>query len=108
MAGEIHLIEKMGHVKCVDKAAAVWESGWWAVSSDTAARLIGGRIFLHKTQQEPSFFGGRIMDFRIETSGIWTGRIIFSFTPLPECKDATTGSDGWSMEKKIVYDSGRE
>ena len=65
MAGDIHLIERMGHMTCLDRATALWESGWWAVSPDTASKLVGGRIFFHKAQDKPSFFGGRITEFRV-------------------------------------------
>ena len=102
MAGDIHFIERMGHMTCLDKAAALWESGWWAVSPDTASKLVGGRIFFHKAQHKPSFFGGRITEFRVETQGDWPGRILFKFVAGQEFKGVKAGRDGWSMEKKVV------
>lgn len=103
MAGDIHLIERMGHIACVDIALARWESGWWAVSQDTARRLVGGRIYFHLGQTKPSRFGGRITGFRVETEGNWPGRIVFEFIAGMEFKDVRTGREGWGMEKKIVY-----
>jgi hypothetical protein len=98
MAGDIHFIERMDHMTCLDKSTALWESGWWAISSDTASKLVGGRIFFHKAQDKPSFFGGRI----IETESNWPGRILFKFIAGQEFRGVRTGRDGWSMVKKIV------
>jgi len=102
MTGDIHLIERIGNMKCIDKNIALWESGWWAVSTEKAEKLIGGRIFFHKAQDKPSFFGGKITKYRIETEGEWVGRILFSFTTGMEFKGVTTSREGWGMEKKFV------
>ena len=105
MSGDIHLIERMAHMTCLDRASATWESGWWAVSTDTAAKLVGGRIFFHKAQDKPSFFGGRITKYRVETEGEWPGRIVFTFAAGQEFKAVKAGRDGWGMEKKVVFPS---
>ena len=102
MSSDIHLIERMGHMRCLDKANAIWESGWWAVSHETASNLVGGRIFFHKAQAKPSFFGGRITSVRIETEGQWSGRAVFTFVTGYEFKGIRAGNQGWGMEKKIV------
>lgn len=103
MSGDIHLIERMSHIKSLDKETALWESGWWMVSPDIAAKLVGGRIFFHKAQIKPSYFGGRITKFRIETEGIFRGRVLFNFIASHEFKGINAGRDGWSMEKKVVF-----
>ncbi len=102
MSGDIHLIERMGHMQCLDKASGLWKSGWWAVAPDTAEKLVGGRIFFHKAQDKPSFFGGRIASYRVETEGQWPGRIVFTFVFGPEFRGVEAGRDGWGMEKKLV------
>ena len=102
MPSEIHLIEHLNHFRCVDKAANVWESGWWLVSLSTAEQLVGGYLFLHKGQVEASFFGGLITGFRIETEGEWAGRVVFAFIPRSEAKGVKTPKTGWRMEKKVV------
>ena len=51
----IHLIEKNEKYKIVDKDSDEWESGFWAVSIESASKLIHGNIYLHKGQKEPSF-----------------------------------------------------
>lgn len=103
MPGDIHLIERMGHMKCLDKPSALWESRWWAVSTETAERLVGGRIFFHKAQDKPSFFGGNITGYSVETEGQWTGRVIFTFVTGLEFKGVKAGNTGWGMEKKIMF-----
>ena len=102
MAADIHFIERMGHMTCLDKASALWESGWWAISAETAGKIVGGRIFFHKAQDKPSFFGGCITEFRVETQGNWPGRIIFKFIAGQQFKGVKAGRGGWSMEKKVV------
>ena len=105
MPTRIHLIEHLGHMKVIDKEKAEWESGWWAVAPDTAAKLVGGHIYFHKAQAKLSFFGGVILSYRIETQGEWPGRIIFKFRTGQEFKGVGAGITGWGMEKKIVLES---
>jgi len=101
---EAHFIERLNHFKPVDKARNIWESGWWAISPGTADQLVGGSLFLHKKQTEPSFFGGLITAFRTETEGEWPGRIVFTFISRAEEKGVKTPKKGWSMEKKIILE----
>jgi hypothetical protein len=92
----------MGHVRTIDSSAGLYESEWWAIPAATATKLVGGRIYLHKAQDKPSFFGGTITGYRIETQGDWVGRVIFSFT----CDTAGKGvvsRGGWGNEKKYVW-----
>lgn len=102
MDRDIHLIEKIGNINPLDEKRLLWESGWWVVSLEKAEYLIGGRIFFHKAQDKPSFFGGRITRFRVETDGEWKGRILFTFIPSLEFKGVKTSREGWGMEKKFV------
>jgi hypothetical protein len=93
----------MGHMRCLDKASALWESGWWAIAPETAQKLVGGHIYFHKAQDKPSFFGGRITAARVETEGNWPGRIVFTFVTGLEFKGVRAGSSGWGMEKKLIF-----
>lgn len=98
----VHLIERMGHMRCLDKATGLWESGWWAISPTTARQLVGGHIYFHKAQDRPSYFGGLITSSRVETDGEWSGRILFTFNTGAEFKGVRAGTGGWGMEKKLV------
>lgn len=99
----IHFIERLGNMHCVDKDTATWESGWWHVSAETAQQLVGGCIFLHKAQRDPSFSGGKITGFRMESGDGFKGlRAVFRFHAEPECIGVDAGREGWGMEKKIV------
>ncbi|WP_185230432.1 hypothetical protein [Teredinibacter franksiae] len=96
------MIEKENLLTRDDKATQNWKSGFWAISHEVADQLIGGDIFLHKTQNKPSFFGGKITGYSLQDEGQWKGRIIFEFTATKEHKNVKTSKSGWSMEKKIV------
>ena len=59
----IHLVEPLNHfVKLKDN---VWESGSWGLDEDKAKKLVGGEIYFHKKRQEPSFYGGTILGYRV-------------------------------------------
>ena len=59
----IHLVEPLNHfVKLQDN---VWESGWWQLDEGQAKKLVGGEIYFHKKRQEPSFYGGTILGYRV-------------------------------------------
>ena len=98
----IHLVEGYGKIEQIDRQNKIYESGDWKVSESTAAELVGGRIYLHSHQSDPSFFGGSISAYRKIEEGENAGRIIFTFQSLLECKDVTTSKAGWGREKKIV------
>ncbi len=89
-------------MKMLSKEKAEWESGWWSVAPTTAEKLVGGHIYFHKAKAKPSFFGGVILSYRVETEGEWPGRIIFKFRSGQEFKAIKAGTTGWGMEKKIV------
>src|SRR5687768_9730960 len=63
MTRKIHLIEKLGLFQKVD--GNIYESGNWDISTQRADELIGGDIYFHKKQKETSFFGGKILGYRI-------------------------------------------
>ncbi|MCZ4305571.1 hypothetical protein O4G98_12575 [Zoogloeaceae bacterium G21618-S1] len=103
---ELHLIERGQHkenLRCIDKTNKEWESGNWVVSEETAEKLIGGHIFLHKGQDKPSHFGGVILSFHSQKCGQDAGRIAFRFRAGIEFKGIPTDRSGWGNEKKIVW-----
>jgi hypothetical protein len=81
----------------------VHESGLWDMPESRAQELVGGDIYFHKKQKEPSFFGGKILGYRIhEADDEYKGRIIFRFESIKEHRGVLAGDGGWSYEKKIV------
>ena len=99
----IYLVERLENVHRVDKDKNEWESGYWVVSEESARRLIGGHIYLHRGQDEPSHFGGEILSFHLHPSGPEAGRVVFRFRAALEFKGVKAGRDGWGNEKKIVW-----
>jgi hypothetical protein len=96
----IHLIEHMNNfAKLSDN---VWESGWWTLDENKAQKLVGGEIFFHKKKQEPSFYGGTILGYRVEQDGQYQGKIIFKLQHKKSCRDVKTDKTGWSKEMKII------
>jgi hypothetical protein len=96
----IHLIENLNNfVKLQDN---IWESGWWNIDEDKAKKLVGGEIYFHKKQQEPSFYGGTITGYRIEQDGQYQGRIIFTLRHSKACRNVKTDKHGWSKKMKII------
>jgi hypothetical protein len=96
----IHLIEQLNNfVKLQDNS---WESGWWQLEESKAQKLIGGEIYFHKKQQEPSFYGGTIMGYRIEQDGQYQGKIVFKLQHKQSCRNVRTDKNGWSKKMKII------
>src|SRR5437764_409470 len=101
MPRKIHLIERLGNFKKLD--GRIHESGLWDVSPQTSETLVGGDIYFHKKQKEPSYFGGTILGYRIhEEDDEYHGRVIFRFESSSVHKNVSAGDGGWSNEKKIV------
>lgn len=71
------------------------------VGDETAAALVGGDIYLHDAQAEPSYFGGTILSCRRLTTGDDAGRLVFRFRASQTHK-GNRSPDGWGREKKIV------
>lgn len=98
----IHLVEQQGNFfRMQDK---LWESGWWSLDEEKVKGLIGGNIYFHKTQQEPSFYGGMITGYRIEQDGQHQGRVVFTIKYSEKCRNVRTGRYGWSKRMKIIKD----
>ena len=105
---EIHLIEKLGGIKKVtddpECRSDIWDSHAWDLSDETAYRLLGGRVYFHKTQTGPSFFGGILISWRYaEDNGVViTQRKVLRFIYDASCRNIRTPRAGWSVEMKLV------
>jgi hypothetical protein len=96
----IHIIEPLNNfVNLRDKG---WESGWWNIDENKAKELVGGEIYFHKKQQEPSFFGGIITGYRIEQNTQYQGKIVFTLQYNAACRNVKTEKLGWSKKMKII------
>jgi hypothetical protein len=87
----------------------VFDVGHWDVTSEAAERLVGGRIYLHERKAQPSYFGGRITDWRIThlPDEARSARVTFRVVSDKEGKGARwparTDVPG---EKAFVWDDG--
>jgi hypothetical protein len=100
----IHLVKKndpnLPPIKPVKEIGdGVFSSGDWFLSEARATSLIGGKIFFHRTQKKPSFFGGIVT--KVERSPA-PDRFVFYFTYDPQCRGVSTSNDGWAMTMKYV------
>ena len=102
---KVHLIERITNVKLISKERNEWASHCWAITEDKAKKLVGGEIYLHKGQDKPSHFGGKILSYEVlaESAGKDAGRIVFNFQAGIEFKDVKTDKKGWAMEKKFEF-----
>lgn len=96
----IHLIEPLN--KFVKLPDSRWESGWWNIDESKAKKLVGGEIYFHKKQQEPSFFGGSITGYRIDQNEQYQGKIVFTLRYDAACRKVKTDKSGWSKKMKII------
>jgi hypothetical protein len=99
----IHLVERLNNVRRVPDAPGEWESGYWGVAEESAQRLVGGEIYLHSGQAEPSHFGGNILSYRVHRGGAEDGRIVFRFRATAAHRGVQAGREGWGNEKKFEW-----
>jgi hypothetical protein len=96
----IHLVEPSNHfVKLQDN---VWESGSWGLDESQAKKLVGGEIYFHKKRQDPSFYGGTILGYRVHQDGEYQGKIVFQLKHSQSCRNVSTDKSGWSKDMKIL------
>ena len=105
MPSRIHLIEHLGLMQKVD--GNIFDSGYWKIKPQQAEELIGFDIYFHKKQKEPSYFGGKILAYRVHDGSGGEhpdchGRVVFTFESSREHRNVSAGDGGWSYEKKIV------
>jgi hypothetical protein len=104
----IHLIKKInnGHpaIKKMSGEPNTYTSGFWELSEETAQAFIGGEIYFHEHQRDPSYYGGKILAADGTLDGEYQGKIVFKFVYSAECRDVKTSADRWSQEMKLSYD----
>jgi hypothetical protein len=96
----VHLIEPANHF--VKLKENVWESGSWRLEESQAKKLVGGEIYFHKKRQEPSFYGGKILGYRVHPDGESQGKIVFQLQHQLSCRNVCTSKSGWSKDVKII------
>jgi hypothetical protein len=96
----IHLIESANHF--VKLQENLWESGSWRLDESQAKKLVGGEIYFHKKRQEPSFYGGTILGYRVHPDGEYQGKIVFQLQHRLSCRNVSTSKSGWSKDVKIT------
>jgi hypothetical protein len=96
----IHLVETVNHFVKLD--GNVWESGSWQLEEDQAQKLIGGKIYFHKKRQEPSFYGGTILGYRVHPEGESQGKVVFKLQYCLACRNVSTDKSGWKKAMKIT------
>jgi len=101
----IHLVERTDNVRKTEKTKNEWESGYWAVPEETAQKLIGSVLYLHRAKLHASHFGGTILGYRVEESGPEAGRVVFKLRADADRKGVKTDGKGWSKDYKIFWDA---
>lgn len=101
----IHFIERSDNVRKTDRLKNEWESGFWDVTEESAQKLIGATLYLHRSKHQPSHFGGRILSYRIEQAGPSGGGVVFMVRAAVDCKDVKAGTKGWAKDHKIFWDA---
>lgn len=98
----IHLIEKDHKNRLTLISDKIWESGLWILPESTAKKLLERSLFLHEKPKSPAFFGGIILNYRIQAEGRMKGRIAFTFRFDATHRGVVAESGGWSKEMKVV------
>jgi hypothetical protein len=96
----IHIVEHVNNFVKIDDN--VWESGWWNVDEKNAEKLVGCEIYFHKKREEPSFYGGTVLGYRIEEDGPYVGKVVFKLQYKHACRNVRTDKSGWNKEVKII------
>ena len=96
----IHILQQSHNIVMLPNKD--WETGWWNIDENKAKELVGGEIYFHDKQQEPSFFGGNITGYRIEQDVQNQGRIVFRLRYNATCRNVKTEKHGWAKKMKII------
>src|SRR5262245_57201273 len=97
----LHLIERDGRFERVPSTKDEWESGYWKLTDAVAASLVGGDVYFHSAQKEPSHFGGKVLGSRVQADGPFAGRTVVRFRYTKAHRSVRAGLGGWSVEKKL-------
>jgi hypothetical protein len=98
----IHLVDHH-EVDLVDIDRNEWHSGYWRLSEETAQRLVGANLYLHRATDAPSHIGGRISYYHVHPKGVEAGRIVFHFHASVECSNVLAPHASWNDEVNIVW-----
>jgi len=102
----IHLIRKnypsLPRIMPVQPGSNTYKSGNWTIAESTALTLIGSKIYFHRHQASPSFFGGKILETEKVKEGEYAGKIIFTLEFENGCRGVRTSPEGWAQEMKII------
>ncbi len=98
----IHLIEKSHNYRLTKIADKIWESGTWNVPESVAKKLLEGSLLLHEKPKAPSFFGGIILNYRVQAEGRQKGMVTFTFEYDAGHRSVIAEPGGWSKDMKIV------
>lgn len=101
----IHLIERDHKNRLTMMSEKLWESGCWNIPEPMAKKLLEGSILLHEKPKSPSFFGGIILNYRVQAEGKLKGMIIFTFEYDANHRGVIAEAGGWSKDMKIVVKS---
>ena len=103
MAHDLHLVERLRKLERISKNPDIYESGDWAIPEPRGHLYVGGNLYLHESQESPSYYGGKIIGFRMQPAGHENaGRMVLQFAALPSAKDVRTTKEGWGNEQKSV------
>lgn len=87
----------------LERGGTTYESGAWIISAERAARLRGAMAHFHESKTTPSYFGGKIVDFRVIPAGRRNaGKVVFVFERMQESIGVMTSSDQWKLNQKLV------
>lgn len=89
---KIHIVEKQDRFIRIKEGE--YESGFWPIADKIPDKLVGGLILFHQERNSPSYFGGRILSYRMQEGGENDARIIFRFRYEDKCRGIPT-EGGW-------------
>ena len=101
----IHFIERTDNVRKTDRQKNEWESGFWPVPEETAQKLIGAALYLHRSKNQLSHFGGSILSYRMVETGPSAGSVVFIVRATADSKDVKVDPRGWTKDCKILWDA---
>lgn len=100
---KIHFLDKQRTMHPVERGGTKYESGYWTLSAERAAGLLGAMAYFHETKTTPSYFGGKILDFSVIPAGRRNaGKVVFVFERMQESIGVQTSADQWKLNLKLV------
>lgn len=95
----IHFICKRGE-NHANIEGRTFRTGSWSVSDKEAEKLVGGMIYLHETQKDKAWTGGKILRYHVHESGPDKGRKVFIYQQAVDFRVVCPGP--WGQEKCIL------